>query len=253
MITVGIDVGAKNIKAMALRDQEILGRAMLKVEFDRQAACQKAFEQVLAAADISEDKVDTVLATGAGKKAVTFAQKSFTVVACVAKGIHYLLPSVRTAIDVGAEEARAVRLDENGKLIESAVNEKCGAGAGAFVESMARAIEVEIEDFASLSLQSTRVVPINAQCVIFAESEVVSLIHSDVTQEDLARAVHEAMAARVSSMAHRIKMAPDIAITGGVALNVGFVKAVETALGEKALVPPDPVYVTALGAALLGF
>jgi benzoyl-CoA reductase subunit D len=253
MVVVGLDMGSKYIKAVALLDREMIGRCMLSTEFDRLAASRKAFEKLLKLSGISEDHVDTVIATGAGKKVVTFAQKSFTVVACVAKAAAHVFPQVRTIIDVGAEEARAVRLDENGKVLESAINEKCGAGAGAFVESMARAMEVDVEEFARLSLKATQSVPINAQCVIFAESEVVSLVHADTAREDIAKAVHDAMASRVGSMAQRVRIQKEVAMSGGVANNVGFLNSVKEFLKEEVLVPENPEYMTALGAALLGF
>jgi predicted CoA-substrate-specific enzyme activase len=146
-----------------------------------------------------------------------------------------------------------VRLDENGKVLESAINEKCGAGAGAFVESMARAMEVDVVEFARLSLKATQSVPINAQCVIFAESEVVSLVHADTAREDIAKAVHDAMASRVGSMAQRVRIQKEVAMSGGVANNVGFLNSVKEFLKEEVLVPENPEYMTALGAALLGF
>ncbi|MEW6669469.1 MAG: acyl-CoA dehydratase activase [Thermodesulfobacteriota bacterium] len=253
MIAVGLDMGSKYIKAVALLDREVIGRCMLSTEFDRLAAARKSFERLLKVSDIPEDRVNTVIATGAGKKVVSFAQKNFTVVACVAKAAVHVFPRVRTIIDVGAEEARAVRLDDSGRVLESAVNEKCGAGAGAFVESMARAMEVDVEEFARLSLKATRNVPINAQCVIFAESEVVSLVHADTAREDIAKAVHDAMASRVGSMAQRVRIQKDVAMCGGVANNVGFVRSVKEFLKEDMLVPESPEYMTALGAALLGF
>jgi len=252
MIAVGIDMGAKNVKAVVVRDGEQIGRSIFETGFDRYVSARKAFEGALQDADVGEEDVGVVVATGAGKKVVTFAEKQFTVMACNAKGIVRLFPSVRTVIDVGAEEARAIRLDETGKVIEFAINEKCAAGAGAFVEAMARAMEVEVGEFAQLSLASTKAIPINAQCVIFAESEVVSLIHAETDRADIAKAVHDAMAARVGAMSQRIKVQKDIALVGGVARNIGFVQSLKTFLKEDLLVPPDPEFVTAFGAALLG-
>jgi len=252
MVAVGIDMGAKNVKAVVLRDGELLGKTLQQTEFDRLASARKAFETVLRTSGIGEKDVDMVVATGGGKKVVNFAQRDYTVMACNAKGIVKLLPSVRTVIDVGAEEARAVRLDETGRVVEFAINEKCAAGAGAFVEAMARALEVDLEEFARMSLTSTKTIPINAQCVIFAESEVVSLVHSETDRSDIAKAVHDAMAARVGAMAQRVKMERDIALVGGVARNVGFLKALREFLKEEIVVPEDPEFVTAYGAAWLG-
>jgi len=254
MITVGIDMGAKNIKVVVARNGESIGHSLLLLEtdLDRFASARKALGAALDKAGIGEEEVNTVVATGAGKKVVTFAKKEFTVMGCNAKGIIRIYPSVRVVIDVGAEEARCIRLDETGRVVEFAVNEKCAAGAGAFIEAMARAMEVSIEEFARLSLTSTRTIPINAQCAIFAESEVVSLVHGETSQADISKAVHDAMAARVGAMSQRVTTEKDVALIGGVAKSIGFVESLKAVLKEDFLIPQEPEYVTAFGAALLG-
>ncbi len=250
MITVGIDMGAKYIKAVVLGEDGIMGRSLVVTEFDRLASAKKAYEAALKDAGIEEGSVDKIVATGAGKNVVNFADKDFTVMACDAKAMANLIPSVRTIIDVGAEEARAIKCDGKGGLLDFVINEKCAAGAGTFVEAMARALEVSIEEFGKLSLKSKSSIPINAQCVIFAESEVVSLIHQGASREDIAKAVHDAMASRVGAMAQRIRVEKDIALVGGVARNPGFLESLKNYLGEEILAPEDPEYVGAYGAAL---
>jgi benzoyl-CoA reductase subunit D len=154
-------------------------------------------------------------------------------------------------VDVGAEEGRAIRVDDNGKVVDFAVNERCAAGAGAFTEAMARALEIPLEEIGPLSLTSTKAVPMNAQCAVFAESEVVSLIHQKTEKQDIARAVHDAMASRITSMARRVGVEPQVVLIGGVARNPGFVDALQRDLELELLVPDDPDFVSALGAALL--
>jgi benzoyl-CoA reductase subunit D len=254
MITVGIDMGAKNIKIVVARNGESIGKSILQLEtgVDRFTSARRAFETALKNVGIREGEVNTIVATGAGKKVVTFANKEFTVIACDAKGIVRIFPSVRVVIDVGAEEARCVRLDETGRVIEFAINEKCAAGAGAFIEAMARALEVSIEEFGKISLNSTKTIPINAQCAIFAESEVVSLVHSETDRSDIAKAVNDAMAARIGAMSKRVMGHKDIALIGGVARSIGFVESLKAFLKEDLLIPQEPEFVTAFGAALLG-
>jgi predicted CoA-substrate-specific enzyme activase len=254
MITVGIDMGAKNIKVVVARNGESIGQSLLQLEtdVDRYTSARQALGTALENAGVQEGEVNTIVATGAGKKVVTFAKKEFTVVACNAKGIVKIFPSVRVVIDVGAEEARCVRLDETGRVIEFAINEKCAAGAGAFMESMARAMEVSIEEFARISLTSTRTIPINAQCAIFAESEVVSLVHGETDRADISKAVNDAMASRVGAMSQRVTTYKDIALIGGVAKSIGFVESLKAFLKEDLLIPKEPDFVTAFGAALLG-
>ena len=251
MITAGIDAGAKTIKAVILRDGEWVGRAMVPAGFDTREAAEKAYNQALAASGIACNEVKTVIATGAGRKAVPFASDTVTEVGADARGVAGLFPSARTVIDVGAEEGRVIRIDEAGKVLDFAVNEKCAAGAGAFTEAMARALEVPLEELGEFSLKSTKAVPMNAQCTVFAESEVVTLVHAKTPKADIARAVHDAIADRVTSTVRRVGITKDVALIGGLARNVGFVKSLEEDLKLKLLIPSDPEFTGAFGAALI--
>jgi benzoyl-CoA reductase subunit D len=154
-------------------------------------------------------------------------------------------------IDVGAEDARAVKCDERGVMQDFVVNARCAAGAGTFIEAMARALEVKMEDMGSLSLQADRASSINASCVIFAESDVVSLIHREEPKSEIARAIFDAMAERVSSMVRRLGVNPDVVLVGGVAKDVGFVDSLKRRLGIEILIPKEPIYAGAVGAALV--
>ncbi len=251
MIVAGIDVGAKNVKVILLKDGSVIGRGWGIMEMNRQKSIGDVFSRCILDAGIVQKDIDSILATGAGRKAVDFAQKESTVVTCDARGIVELEPTVRTVIDVGANEARAIKCDEKGKVVDFAVNEKCAAGSGAFVEAMARAMEVSIDQFASLSLESQKQFPINAQCAIFAESEVVSLVHEGTDRNDICRAVHDAMAGRIASMARRVRLEKDIAMIGGGAINKGMIDSLRRELGVDFIVPGEPMYVGALGAAIL--
>ncbi len=162
-----------------------------------------------------------------------------------------MLPGVKTVIDVGAEEGRAIKCDGNGKVIDFVVNEKCAAGAGAFTEAMARALEVKVEDMGPLSLESKSAIPMNAQCAVFAESEVVTLIHAKTSKEDIAKAIHDAIADRIGSMTRRLSIEQEIALIGGCARNIGFVEALKKNLNSDIKMPEDPEFVGALGAALI--
>jgi predicted CoA-substrate-specific enzyme activase len=251
MITTGIDVGAKNVKVVIQEDGKILGKGLVLAGLDTEGAITGAFDAALKDAGLSRDKVEKLYATGAGRKEVEEADDSYTEVGADAAGAVYLYPQARTVIDVGAEEGRAVRVDDQGKVVDFAVNERCAAGAGAFTEAMARALEIPLEEIGPLSLTSTKAVPMNAQCAVFAESEVVSLIHQKTEKQDIARAVHDAMASRITSMARRVGVEPEVVLIGGVARNPGFVDALQRDLELELLVPEDPDFVSALGAALL--
>jgi benzoyl-CoA reductase subunit D len=250
MITAGIDIGAKTVKVVVLKDGDVLGKSLVLAGLDTTVATQQAMDEALAGANLTKEKVDRVAATGTGAKDCSLAQGTITEVGSAAKGIIHILPSCRTVVDVGAEEGRTVRCNERGKVVDFAFNEKCAAGAGTFAEGMARALEVSLEELGSLALQSKQAVQMNAQCAVFAESEVVTLIHSKTPREDIARAVLDATASRIISMIRKVGFEKDIALVGGVALNPGFVESMRRGLETDVFVPDDPEYVGALGAAL---
>ncbi|TET56060.1 CoA activase [Candidatus Bathyarchaeota archaeon] len=255
MITAGVDIGAKYVKIVLLKDK-VLHRAKDVVGFDVCKSATTLFEDVLNKTGLSRVNVEKVGATGMGKNEIYHkppidASSTISEVFADAAGALYLLPSVRTVIDVGAEEGRGIRLGENGKVKDFVINERCAAGAGTFVETMARALEVGVDDMGPLSLKSTKAIPMNAQCAVFAESEVVSLIHSRVTKEDIARAIHDAMAGRIASMVLRVGVEEDVLLVGGVALNSGFLPSLKKELNTEIIVPEFPEYAGALGAALI--
>ncbi len=251
MITAGIDMGAKNVKVVILEDEKVLAKGQILSGFDQKADAEKIFNEVLEKAGLAHDKIDHVVATGAGKDLAPYANGEISMMGADALGGSFLFPSARTVIDVGAEEGRAVRCDDKGKMVDFVINERCAAGAGTFVEAMSRALEVKLEEIGPLSLKAERAVPMNAQCTIFAESEVVTLIHEKTSKADIARAIHDAIADRIASMTRRLGIQKDVVLVGGVAKNVGFVSSLEKTLGVSLLIPEEPEFVGALGAALL--
>ncbi|MFC1925783.1 acyl-CoA dehydratase activase [Chloroflexota bacterium] len=251
MVTCGIDTGSKTIKVVIMEDNKILGQTMIMTGRDKEELAEKAFDEALQKAGLSRQDVKQTIATGIGRKRVTFANDTITAPSADAKGIIWCLPSVRTVIDVGAEEGRAIRCDEKGTLKDFATNEKCAAGAGTFVEVTARTMEVKLEQMGELSLQSTQKVDMNAQCAVFAESELVSLIHRKLPKVDIIRSVHEAMAGRIDSLARTIEVEKDVALVGGVAHNIGFLDCLKRSLEVDISVPEDPEFVGAIGAAII--
>ncbi len=196
MITAGVDIGAKTVKVVILKDEAIIGQVLVMAGFDVPDSLKKAWEEVLPKTGIQIDQIDRILATGAGRKEAAMAHDQITEVSAAAKGAVFLNNRVRNIIDIGAEEGRVIKLNAAGKVVDFAVNEKCAAGTGAFIEAMARALEVALEDLGPLALLSTRAVSMNAQCVVFAESELISLVHANTPKPDMARAVHDAIADR---------------------------------------------------------
>lgn len=251
MITVGIDLGTQRVKVVVLKDGVVVGRAWAFAGFDPTKAAEEAVNEALKQANLNLSDVQHFSATGSAASMAPYEHSTVSMMSADAKAGVFLIPTARTIIDVGAEEARAVKCDERGVMADFVVNERCAAGAGAFIEAMARALEVKLEDIGPLSLQAKRASPINASCVIFGESDVVSLIHRQESKPEISRAVFDAMADRVSSMIHRLGITPDVVLVGGVAKDIGFVTALNRKLGLTVKIPEYPEYVGALGAALI--
>jgi benzoyl-CoA reductase subunit D len=251
MITAGIDCGAKSVKVVVMKDGVVVGKALVPAGMDTAGAARKAFDEALCRAGLTPEQVHRVVATGSGKAQAAFWSDVVTEVGADARGAVYLFPAARTVVDVGAEEGRTIRVDERGRVVDFAINEKCAAGAGAFVEAMARALEVDLEEIGALSLQSSQSIPMNAQCAVFAESEVVSLVHARTPKPDMAKAIHDAISDRVVSMVRRVGIEPEVVLAGGVARNVGLVQALRRDLEVDVKIPDEPEFVGALGAALV--
>jgi benzoyl-CoA reductase subunit D len=251
MISAGMDLGTQRVKVVILKDKQIIGKSQQFSGFEPTKAAEQALQEALQKAKLSREDIEHLTATGAGVNMAPSADSTVSMMGADAKAGSYYFPSARTIIDVGAEDARAVKCDENGVLQDFVVNARCAAGAGTFIEAMARALEVNLEDMGSLSLKAERASPINASCVIFAESDVVSLIHKDEPKTEIARAIFDAMAERVASMVLRLGVNKDIVLVGGVGKDDGFVASLKRRLGTEILIPEDPIYAGAVGAALV--
>ncbi|MDP6180553.1 MAG: acyl-CoA dehydratase activase [Desulfatiglandales bacterium] len=252
MLTAGIDCGAKNTNTIILKDGKIVGKGSVLTGFDQEAAVNKSFEAALKVAGLSRDNVERIGGTGSGSASIKEVDSKVNDIKAMAKAANYFFPNSRTVTDVGAEEGRAVKLDEKGNVVDFAINEKCAAGAGAFIEAMARALEISLEDMGSLCLKTDTEIPMNAQCAIFAESEVVGLIHAKTKKPDISKAIHDAMASRIVSMIRRVGVNEDVAMLGGVGRNPGFVEAMKRELKlEKIQIPDEPEYGAAVGAAVV--
>jgi benzoyl-CoA reductase subunit D len=252
MLKLGVDVGAANTKVAIMDDGRVLAVAGVATGFDQQKSAETAIGKVLQKVGKTMKDISRIRATGVGRKAIPdITTDEIDEFDSAAKGTLFFLPSARTVIDVGAEEGRAVKIDSAGKILDFAVNEKCAAGAGSFVEAMATALEIPSpEELGKISLQSNKKIPMNAQCVIFAESEVVSLIAAGTEKADISKAIHDSIADRIGGMTRRAGLEKDIVLIGGVAKNVGFVESLKKSLNMDILVPTDPEYVSAVGAAV---
>lgn len=252
MIVAGIDCGAKNTKTVIMKDGKIIGKGTTPTGFDQSAAVGQSLEAAIKNAGIKRADIAKIGGTGAGMEAIKEATVKANEIKSMAMAAHYFFPNARTVTDVGAEMGKAAKINEQGKVEDFAINEKCAAGAGAFIEAMGRALETPVEQMGPLARGSDKSIPMNAQCAIFAESEVVGLIHAKTEKKDISRSIHDAMASRIVSMIRRIGVNKDIVMLGGVGMNPGFVEALRRELDvDKIYVPDDPAFGAAVGAALV--
>jgi benzoyl-CoA reductase subunit D len=252
MITAGIDCGAKNTKTVILRDGQIVGKGKVLTGFDQEKAVSESLAQALESAGVSREEIQKIGGTGSGRNAIKIADTRVDDIKAMARAANYFFPDGRTVTDVGAEEGRAAKIDANGNVVDFAVNEACAAGAGLFIETMARALGVSAEEMGPLALKSEKKIPMNAQCVVFVESEVVGLIHAKTDRADISRAIHDAMAGRIVSMIRRVGINEDVVMIGGVAGNPGLVELMKKELHlENLSIPDDPEFGAAVGAAVI--
>jgi len=252
MITAGIDVGAQTVKAVVLSEGKLAAYSIVPCGIQRKESINQAFNEAIQKAGITQQDIKGIVATGTGKTDVTFANSDISEIIADARGALWFCPTARSVIDIGAEESRGLKCNAEGKVLDFAKNEKCAAGVGAFVESMARALEIDIQTMGEFSLKSEKEIPMNVTCVVFAESEVVSLIHGNVAKHDIARAIHDAISTRTTSMVRKVGIEPDVVLIGGVAKNIGVIASLKRHLGiDNLLVPEEPQIIGAVGAALL--
>ena len=249
MIVAGIDVGGKNVHIVIKKDGQILEKGTAPTGIKKAEAVEQLYDEILKKADLKRKDVKRVVATGSAAKRAAFASGFIPDVAADARGVIKQIPTARTIIDVGAEEGRAIKVSAEGKVLDFAINEKCAAGTGTFVEAMSRALEISVEELATIALNATQIIPMNAQCAVFGESEVVSLIHQKITKPDISRAVMDAIAGRIGSLARIVGLERDVIVVGGMARNAGFVDSLKKTIGMPVAVPRDPDYIGALGAA----
>ena len=251
MITAGIDIGSITAKAAVVEDGKLLASKVMFTGYNAEAAGSKVFEDLLSETGLDRSAVSKIVSTGYGRNSVKFADKTFTEIMAHAAGAFFLNPKTKTIIDIGGQDSKAMSLDEKGKVKNFVMNDKCAAGTGRFLEVMARALEVNLDEFGAMSLKSDHPSKISSLCTVFAESEVISLIARGEKRPDIIAGIHESIASRVSSMLARIGVQDPVMMSGGVARNAGVVDALEKKLGVKIEVSAYAQVNGAVGAALL--
>jgi len=252
MLYAGIDIGSLSTDVVLLdADRVLLGSAITATGASTRRAAREALEAALAAAGAAREDIVCTVATGYGRETVETADLRVTEITCHARGARHLFPGALTVLDIGGQDSKVIRLGHDGKVADFAMNDKCAAGTGRFLEVMARTLEMDLERMGARSLLASRSLQVSSTCTVFAETEVISLIASGAAPDDIAWGVHLAISERIAALAERIGIAPPAVMTGGVAKNPAARKALEDRFRIRFLVPEEPQLAGALGAALI--
>ncbi len=253
MLVAGIDIGSITTEALLFdKEKGVVSYTILPTGADSKKTAETALEKALAQPSKGVSDVSYVIATGCGRKRAPFANSATTEITCIAKGVNFLFPKARTIIDIGGQDTKVIRIDEKGRVTEFEMNDKCAAGTGRFIEVMAKALNVDLDQIGDLSLKFNKELAISSICTVFAESEVISLVSEGEALEDILYGIHKAIAGRTMGLMNRLGGAEgEVVMTGGVAKNSGVVKALENTLNTKLTIYAEPQIIGALGAAII--
>ncbi len=249
---IGVDVGSLSTDVVVIDEStRILSSAITLTGANSTRAAETALQEALEKADIAITQVDYIVSTGYGRKAVPFSNRSVTEIACHALGSHHLFPKCRTIIDIGGQDAKVIRVGSDGKVLDFAMNDKCAAGTGRFLEVMATKLEIDLDKMGRLSLSAEGEVPISSVCTVFAETEIVSLVAKNHPIEEIVKGLNRSVVNRVMNMVRTVGSIGPYTMTGGVAKNRGILVLFSESLGETPVVSEEPQLVGALGAAII--
>ena len=251
MYVLGIDSGSTSTNAVIMnQDRTIIASSVIRTGAKSGDSAERILSDVLQKAKLERKDLARIVSTGYGRVSIAFADENVTEISCHGKGAHYFNPRVRTILDIGGQDSKAISLDENGEVHDFVMNDKCAAGTGRFLEMIARTLEVDISELGAIALTSTEHIEITSMCSVFAESEVISLIANNKEKADIANGVCHAIAGKAFSLLKRVGLEPEFMMTGGVAKNPGVVRAVEEKLQARLYICEEPEIVGATGAAL---
>ena len=253
MIVAGCDVGSTTGKAVIMKDHTITAYTIMPCKPKPEETARLAINEVMQQVGLSSlEELDYVVGTGYGRLKIAFANDNISEITCHGVGAHWLCNSVRTIIDIGGQDLKVIGLDNNGRVADFVMNDKCAAGTGRFLENQARVLGLTLEELAAVSLQATKPAVISSQCSVFAESEVITLLNEGVEIANIANGIHDSIASRLVTLVRKVGARPDITIAGGCAKNVGLIDILEKRLDTRLVrLPEDPQIIGAIGAALL--
>jgi predicted CoA-substrate-specific enzyme activase len=248
---IGIDIGSAYSKGVMIKDSELAAYHVILSGANYQTAAETIKQELLKQANLTQDDITNVVATGTGAVSVTFASHRASEIVCTARGINSVFPRVKTVIEVAGQSSKVIKIDEQGMVTNFTISEKCAAGSGRFIEVIANVLRIDLKDFGPLSLESKNPITFGTGCAVFGESEAVTRVAEGIPKQDIAAGVNQALAVKISSLVKKVKLEEPCAICGGGALNIGLIKAVEQELSIRLLMPPQPQIITARGAAIV--
>ncbi len=251
MLPLGLDIGSQSTKGVILEDGRVLASVVIPSDDEAEISAKKVIEEISSHLGANGDFY--IVSTGMGGKGVTSARQQKAITTCLARGVHFLFPTARMAIDMGMESSTVVKVSEMGRLLDWANHDKCASGTGIFLQQMAKLMQVSLEEMSDLSLQAKSRAEISSTCAIFAESEVISHVHRvpPTPRDEIVAGIYYSVVSRTVSLCKRMGIQKDIAACGGVSLNKGIIKLLEKELNLEVLIPEDPQIVGALGAAII--
>jgi predicted CoA-substrate-specific enzyme activase len=248
---MGVDFGSTTAKTIILNGEgDIVASRIESMGAVSDEGVKASIAGALQQAGITQSEVNFCVTTGYGRRMLDVSQKSYTEITCHARGAVALVPDARLVIDIGGQDSKVIAVDANGLVETFAMNDRCAAGTGKFLEVLARAVEIKLTEMGPLAMQAGQSLKISSMCATFAETEVISLLAEGHSKPDVLGAVHAAIAARTAGLVGRVGKRTPIVMTGGVAKNVAAVHHIEAVLGQRLVLPPDPQIAGALGAAL---
>jgi predicted CoA-substrate-specific enzyme activase len=244
-------VGSLSAEAVIIKDDAIIASDIIRVRPGPAQSATDVMGAALSKAGLTFDNIDCCISTGYGREEIPFADNNISEISCHGKGAQWLVPLVRTVIDVGGQDCKAINVDENGGLVNFVMNDKCAAGTGRFLEEIAKTLDISLTELSMLADRSSKALSFTSVCSVFIENEALCYINEGETLADITAGIHQSMARRIKNLVARIGLSEKVCFTGGVAKNRGVIKSIEDSLGVSVVqMPEDPQIIGALGAAL---
>jgi predicted CoA-substrate-specific enzyme activase len=252
MLTCGVDIGARTIDIVIFDGEQVVESCIVDTGAFPKENAMNAFESIILNTRIQKSEIERIVATGYGRNYFEEADRAATEILCHARGVAYIFPSVRTVIDIGGQDSKMIKVGAGGKVLNFVMNDRCAAGTGKFIEIVANTLNIPLEETGKAVQGIIEICEISSMCAVFAESEIIGLLHKGVAREIILRGVFRSVAKRTLGMAGKVGLRNDIIFTGGVARNEGVLQALKQETGNDNIkVPPEPQITGALGAAII--